>query len=62
MAREMDAGDIISRRETEIGEFETSGELFYRLMILGAELLRDTVRSIEEGTAERTPQDPALVT
>ena len=62
MAREMDAGDIISRRETEIGEFETSGELFDRLMILGAELLRDTVRSIEEGTAERTPQDPALVT
>ena len=62
MAKEMDAGDIISRRETEIGEFETSGELFDRLMILGAELLTETVRSIEAGTAGRTPQDHSLAT
>ena len=62
MAKEMDAGDIISRRETEIGEFETSGELFDRLMILGAELLTETVRSIEAGTAGRPPQDHSLAT
>ena len=62
LAHDMDAGDIISRRETEIGEFETSGELFDRLMILGAELLTETVRSIEAGTAGRTPQDHSLAT
>ena len=62
MAREMDAGDVISRRETPIGEFETSGELFERLKTLGAELLAETVRAIAAGTAERTPQDPAEAT
>ena len=32
LASEMDTGDIIYTAETEIGEFETSGELFDRLM------------------------------
>ena len=62
MAPEMDAGDVIASRETEIGEFETSGELFDRLMVLGAELLVDTVRAIENGTAVRTPQDHSRAT
>ena len=58
----MDEGDVIDTRATEIGEFETSGELFDRLKTLGAELLADTLRSIEAGTARRTPQDHALAT
>lgn len=58
MAAAMDAGDVIASRETEIGEFETSGELFDRLKTLGAELLVETVRKIASGdvgprTAER---------
>lgn len=57
LASEMDTGDIIYTTETEIGEFETSGELFDRLMIMGAELLARTLRDIEAGTAPRTPQD-----
>ncbi len=57
LASEMDTGDIIYTAETEIGEFETSGELFDRLMIMGAELLDRTLRDIEAGTAPRTPQD-----
>ena len=62
MGKEMDAGDIISRRETPIGEFETSGELFDRLMVMGAELLVETVHSISRGTAKRTPQDHSEAT
>lgn len=62
MAKEMDAGDIIASRETPIGEFETSGELFDRLMDLGAELLCQTVHAIENGTSGRTPQDHAQAT
>lgn len=62
MAPEMDAGDVIASRETEIGEFETSGELFDRLKVLGAELLVDTVRAIGNGTAVRTPQDHSRAT
>ena len=57
LASEMDTGDIIYTAETEIGEFETSGELFDRLMIMGAELLDRTLRDIEAGTAPRTQQD-----
>ncbi len=34
----MDAGDVY-KAETEIGEYETSGELFDRLKDMGAELL-----------------------
>ena len=57
LASEMDPGDIIYTAETEIGEFETSGELFDRLMVMGAELLDRTLRDIEAGTAPRTQQD-----
>ncbi len=57
LASEMDTGDIIYTAETEIGEFETSGELFDRLMVMGAELLDRTLRDIEDGTAPRTQQD-----
>ncbi len=61
LCEEMDAGDVIDSRATPVGEGETYGELYERLKILGAALLLDTVRAIGEGTAARTPQDPALV-
>lgn len=57
LAHEMDSGDVIYSEETEIGEKETSGELFDRLMLMGAELLVKTLRAIENGTAPRVPQD-----
>ena len=57
MAKGMDTGDIISQRTTDIGEFETSGQLFDRLMTLGARLLVETVDAIASGKAERKPQD-----
>jgi len=57
LAEEMDSGDIIYQTETEIGEFETAGELFDRLMYLGADLLVKTLQDIENGTAPRHPQN-----
>lgn len=57
LASEMDTGDIIYTAETEIGEYETSGELFDRLKDMGAELLVKTLRDIDAGTAPRAPQD-----
>ena len=57
LASEMDTGDIIYTAETEIGEYETSGELFDRLKEMGAELLVKTLRDIDAGTAPRAPQD-----
>ncbi len=57
LASEMDTGDIIYTAETEIGEFETSGELFDRLKDMGAELLVKTLRDIEAGIAPRQEQE-----
>lgn len=62
MAAAMDAGDVIASRETEIGEFETSGELFDRLKTLGAELLVETVRKIASGDVVRVPQNESDAT
>jgi len=56
MNEKMDAGDIILTKETSIGENETTGELWNKLSILGAELLVETLKQIEEGTAPRIKQ------
>ena len=57
LANEMDTGDIIYTEETSIGEFETSGELYDRLKLMGARLLSRTLRDIESGTAPRRAQE-----
>ncbi len=62
LSENMDAGDVIYTRETEIGEHETSGELFERLKLMGAELLHQTLMSIEDGTAPRNAQNEAEAT
>jgi methionyl-tRNA formyltransferase len=50
---EMDAGDIIKIKTLEIGEYETAGELYGRLAVLGAELLSETLSAIISGDAPR---------
>ena len=57
LANEMDTGDVIYTEETPIGEFETSGELYDRLKIMGAGLLSRTLRDIESGVAPRRAQE-----
>lgn len=57
LANEMDTGDIIYTSTTEIGEFETSGELYDRLKEMGAVLLSKTLCDIERGTAPRRQQE-----
>ena len=62
LASEMDAGDVILTDETEIGLYETSGELYERLSRMGADLLVKTLEMIEKGTAPRIPQDHSKAT
>ena len=62
LCREMDAGDMIDKVETPIGENETAGELLERLAQLGAGLLEKTLRSIEAGTVTAKKQDSSLAT
>ena len=62
LCREMDAGDMIDTAKTPIGENETAGEVLDRLAVLGADLLDKTLRAIQNGTAQRTPQDHSKAT
>jgi len=52
----MDAGDIIKQQEVEIGEDETTGELWDKLSKIGSKLLVQTVKNIDAGIIERVPQ------
>ena len=56
MNEKMDAGDIILKEKVNIGEYETTGELWNRLSHIGAELLLKTVNEIQNGTAPRITQ------
>ena len=56
MDEKMDTGDMILKVETKIGEDETTGELWDRLKVIGADLLVETLKQIENGTAPRTVQ------
>lgn len=58
----MDAGDVIAARETQIGEFETAGELAQRLKGIGAQLLVETVCRLEAGEVTAEPQDENAAT
>lgn len=54
--KEIDTGQMIAHRSTPIGPDETTGEVYHRLMHLGADLLLETVQAIAEGRAQRVPQ------
>lgn len=62
LAHDMDAGDVIYRESTPVGEYETAGELFDRLADMGAKLLVKTLSALESGTAPREVQNEAEAT
>lgn len=56
LKHEIDTGDIIGSRRIEIGENENVGSVHDRLMELGADMVVETLRNIEDGTCHTTPQ------
>lgn len=60
MEKGLDTGDMLLKCETEIGEYETASELHDRLMYMGAELMLETIREVENGTIEPKKQDDSL--
>ena len=52
----MDTGDMILKEEVNIGEDETTGELWERLSKIGGKLLVETLKQVENGTAPRIKQ------
>ncbi len=45
----LDTGDMLITEKVKIGENETSGELYDRLTVLGAEVLIKTLKAVREG-------------
>lgn len=61
LCREMDAGDMIDRVTTPIGENETAGEVLDRLALLGAGLLSKTLDRFQAGPVAGEKQDESQV-
>lgn len=58
----LDTGNILLTEETQIGENETSGELFDRLAELGGKLILKTLSALEKGEITPKKQDESLAT
>lgn len=53
----LDTGDMLLNAKTDISDNETSGELHDRLSLIGADLLIETLKKIEDDTIERNKQN-----
>ncbi len=53
----IDTGDLLLQRSLDIGPDETTGEVYARLMQLGAECLVESVEFIAQGKTQGRPQD-----
>lgn len=62
MVKEMDAGDMISRRSIPITDDDNVGTLFEKLAIVGRDLLLDTLPAYLSGDIQPEAQDPSQVT
>jgi methionyl-tRNA formyltransferase len=62
MAEGLDTGDMIRAAKTPIEPDDHAGTIFEKLSVVGARLLIDTLPSILDGTAPRTPQNEAEAT
>lgn len=60
--KSVDTGKIIAQRSTPIGPDETTGEVYERLMHLGADLLKESVDSIALADYTVKPQDDGEAT
>ena len=57
VSKEMDAGDMLMQERLPIADDDTTESLKVKLAGLGAELITQTLRQVEAGTAESAPQD-----
>lgn len=57
MEEGLDTGDVIDVTEIPLEEKETGGSLFDKLSLAGADLILETLKKLENGTAKRMPQN-----
>lgn len=60
--KEVDAGDMLLKREIEIAPEDYADTLFDKMAVLGGEAIVEAVRLIESGEAVFTPQDHSQAT
>ncbi len=58
----LDTGDILLTRQLPILPDETAGELYARMAELGANVLKETIEMLVNGTLVRTPQEEGKAT
>jgi methionyl-tRNA formyltransferase len=58
----LDTGDILMQRETSIGPEDTAETLGPKLADIGADLMIETLRGLENGQVHSTPQDHSQAT
>lgn len=61
LQHEIDTGDLLFQSKTAIGENETTGELYNRLKMIGAELMLKSVQALEKGNYQLQAQDNSKV-
>lgn len=62
VVKQLDAGDMLYKTVCTIGAQETASELHDRMMVMGAEGLRETLVLLEENKLSPQVQDESLVT
>ena len=62
MVKKLDAGNIISQKAIRIDDSDNVGTMHDKLSFLGAELLKDTLPCIIDGTNDSIPQDDTKAT
>ncbi|MEM1120635.1 MAG: methionyl-tRNA formyltransferase [Bacteroidota bacterium] len=62
LKHKIDTGDILHQKSLPIGENETAGEVYNRMMEMGAEVLLDSVKALERGSYEPIPQKDTAAT
>lgn len=62
LQHKIDTGNILFQSKLSIGENETTGELYNRMKVLGAELTLKTVQTIESGDYTPQKQDDTAAT
>ena len=62
LKHEIDTGDILFQERITIGAEATLGEVYEELKVLGAQVVLNTVISVEKGNIKLLPQHPAAIT
>ena len=60
LKHEIDTGDVIQQRSCPIGRHENVEDIHDRLMMMGADMVLETVDAIIEGTVKPIPQEQML--